>query len=145
MNTAPIHSAAANATNPPASTSALPTPSGLNTMFMQLLVAQLKNQSPLNPMDPTQFVGQLAQFTELSTVTSIYQLLEKNLGGTVPTGSSPGSTSNGTPAANGTPATAVGNSAMRVATPLNSPAIDSDQNFACPIPSTHVNKFQGGL
>jgi flagellar basal-body rod modification protein FlgD len=61
-----------------------PTPStdtssaqGLNTMFMQLLMAQLKNQSPLSPVDPTQFVGQLAQFSELSAVTSIYTLLQQ--------------------------------------------------------------------
>ncbi len=36
--------------------------------FLQLMVAQLKNQNPTQPMDPTQFVGQLAQF---STVTGI--------------------------------------------------------------------------
>jgi len=31
-------------------------------MFLQLLVAQLKNQDPNNPADSTQFVTQLAQF-----------------------------------------------------------------------------------
>ena len=36
-------------------------------MFLQLLVAQLKNQDPLNPSDSTQFVGQLAQFQQLET------------------------------------------------------------------------------
>jgi len=36
--------------------------------FLQLMVAQLKNQNPTQPLDPTQFVGQLAQF---STVTGI--------------------------------------------------------------------------
>ncbi len=36
--------------------------------FLQLMVAQLKNQDPTKPMDPTAFVGQLAQF---STVTGI--------------------------------------------------------------------------
>jgi flagellar basal-body rod modification protein FlgD len=36
--------------------------------FLTLMVTQLKNQDPLSPMDPTQFVGQLAQF---STVTGI--------------------------------------------------------------------------
>jgi flagellar basal-body rod modification protein FlgD len=36
--------------------------------FLTLMVTQLKNQNPLSPMDPTQFVGQLAQF---STVTGI--------------------------------------------------------------------------
>jgi flagellar basal-body rod modification protein FlgD len=34
-------------------------------MFMQLLVAQLQNQDPLNPSDGTQFVTQLAQFQQL--------------------------------------------------------------------------------
>jgi len=34
-------------------------------MFLQLLVAQLQNQDPLNPSDGTQFVSQLAQFQQL--------------------------------------------------------------------------------
>lgn len=33
--------------------------------FLMLLVAQLKNQDPLNPMDSTAFVSQLAQFSSL--------------------------------------------------------------------------------
>jgi flagellar basal-body rod modification protein FlgD len=61
------------------STGALPNTQGLNDMFLQLLVAQLQHQSPLEPMDPTQFVGQLAQFSELSEVTQINQLLQKEL------------------------------------------------------------------
>jgi len=36
-------------------------------MFLQLLVAQLKNQDPLNPTDSSQFVTQLAQFEQLET------------------------------------------------------------------------------
>jgi len=59
------------------SESALPSSQGLNNMFLQLLVAQLQNQSPLNPMDPTQFVSQLAQFSELSEVTQIEQILQQ--------------------------------------------------------------------
>jgi flagellar basal-body rod modification protein FlgD len=35
------------------------------TTFLQLLVAQLKNQNPAQPMDGTTFVTQLAQFSEL--------------------------------------------------------------------------------
>jgi flagellar basal-body rod modification protein FlgD len=45
-----------------------PGPTGTSidkNMFMQLLVAQLKNQDPLNPTDSTQFVTQLAQFQQL--------------------------------------------------------------------------------
>ena len=39
------------------------------TTFLQLLVAQIKNQNPLNPADGTQFVTQLAQFTTLEQET----------------------------------------------------------------------------
>jgi flagellar basal-body rod modification protein FlgD len=35
--------------------------------FLQLLVAQLKNQDPLKPQDNAQFVSELAQFTALQT------------------------------------------------------------------------------
>lgn len=34
-------------------------------MFLRLLVAQLKYQNPLQPIDGLQFVTQLAQFTQL--------------------------------------------------------------------------------
>jgi len=40
-------------------------------MFLNLLVAQLQNQDPLNPTDSTQFVSQLAQFSELEQVMGI--------------------------------------------------------------------------
>ncbi len=33
--------------------------------FLQLLTTQLQNQDPLKPMDPTEFVSQLTQFSEL--------------------------------------------------------------------------------
>src|ERR1700761_4909773 len=38
--------------------------------FLQLLTAQLQNQDPTSPTDPTQFVSQLAQF---STVEQLVQ------------------------------------------------------------------------
>jgi flagellar basal-body rod modification protein FlgD len=41
--------------------------------FLQLFVSQLKNQDPLNPADGTQFVTQLAQFSELEQVIGINQ------------------------------------------------------------------------
>jgi flagellar basal-body rod modification protein FlgD len=34
-------------------------------MFLQLLVAQIKNQDPMNPSDGVQFLSQLAQFQQL--------------------------------------------------------------------------------
>jgi flagellar basal-body rod modification protein FlgD len=40
-------------------------------MFLQLLVSQIKNQDPLNPVDGTQFVSQLAQFSQLEQLIAI--------------------------------------------------------------------------
>jgi flagellar basal-body rod modification protein FlgD len=40
-------------------------------MFLQLLVAQIKNQDPLNPADSVQFLTQLAQFTEVEQTLSM--------------------------------------------------------------------------
>lgn len=39
--------------------------------FLQLLVSQLQNQDPLNPMDSTTFVTQLAQFSQLETLFGV--------------------------------------------------------------------------
>jgi flagellar basal-body rod modification protein FlgD len=56
-------SAASSATG----SSAAPTES----MFLQLLVAQMKYQDPTNPQDATQFVGELAQFSQLEQTIGI--------------------------------------------------------------------------
>ncbi|MCU0226260.1 MAG: hypothetical protein MUF01_01355 [Bryobacterales bacterium] len=52
--------------------------SGLATKetFLTLLVAQIKNQNPLNPADGTEFLSQLAQFTQVEQLISIRQELE---------------------------------------------------------------------
>lgn len=41
--------------------------------FLKLLVAQIQNQDPLNPMDGTQFVTQLAQYSSLEQLIGIKQ------------------------------------------------------------------------
>jgi flagellar basal-body rod modification protein FlgD len=41
--------------------------------FLKLLIAQVRNQDPLNPADGLQFVTQLAQFSELEQVMAIRQ------------------------------------------------------------------------
>ena len=45
--------------------------SSLQNTFLQLLVTQLQNQDPTNPMDSSQMTSQLA---EINTVTGISQL-----------------------------------------------------------------------
>lgn len=39
--------------------------------FLTLLVTQLKNQDPLNPLDNEAFVAQLAQFSTVSGITEV--------------------------------------------------------------------------
>jgi flagellar basal-body rod modification protein FlgD len=64
MSTTPVSGSSAA---PPATsqTTQPPSPSLDKNLFLQLLVAQLKNQDPSNPTDSTQFVSQLAQFQQL--------------------------------------------------------------------------------
>ena len=55
--------------------------------FLQLLVTQIKNQDPLNPTDSTQFVTQLAQFSELEQMTNMNTnvlAIRQDLEGTIP-------------------------------------------------------------
>ena len=40
-------------------------------VFMQLLVAQLKYQNPMNPADGVEFMTQLTQFSQLEQMVSI--------------------------------------------------------------------------
>jgi len=47
--------------------------------FLNLLVTQLSNQDPLNPMDNQQFASQLAQFSSLELLTNMRASLDSNL------------------------------------------------------------------
>jgi flagellar basal-body rod modification protein FlgD len=42
-----------------------------NTEFLQILIAQLQNQDPLNPTDPDQFVTELAEMTQVQSLQSM--------------------------------------------------------------------------
>jgi len=57
----------------------------LTNTFMQLLSVQLENQSPLDPVDPNQFVTQLAQFDSLGELTQIQQLMQTLVNAVTPT------------------------------------------------------------
>ena len=69
--------------------------------FLKLFVAQLRNQDPLNPQDGTQFVAQLAQFSQLEQSLQMRQDLDALRQGmpATPSPAAPPSTSPATPAA----------------------------------------------
>src|SRR5579862_9387344 len=123
------------------SSNGLPGSQQLNNMFLQLLVAQLQNKDPLNPMDPTQFVGQLAQFSELSEVTQIEQTLQQivpsSTSGSVGTGSSNPATGQ----------TLAPHAAVPVPAAMVSSAVSAAQaaipNFAPPAASILNHQIQG--
>jgi flagellar basal-body rod modification protein FlgD len=47
--------------------------------FMKLMISQLKNQDPLNPMDGTAFSAQLAQFSSLEQLTNLNTYMKQSL------------------------------------------------------------------
>ncbi len=50
---------------------ALPTSQLGEDTFLKLMVAQLRNQDPMNPTDSTQFLAQTAQFTSLEKMDEL--------------------------------------------------------------------------
>lgn len=65
--------------------------------FLQLLIAQIKNQDPLNPTDSIQFVSQLVQYAELGQLVGINQGVQNLSGGNSSTGNTSTNPTNGTP------------------------------------------------
>jgi flagellar basal-body rod modification protein FlgD len=65
----------ASAAQPTASATVLD-PTVNKQTFLKLLVTQIKNQNPLNPTDGTQFLSQLAQFSELEQMINVNTNLE---------------------------------------------------------------------
>lgn len=45
--------------------------------FLKLFVAQLQNQDPMNPMQDSEFMGQMASFSTLEQVTNLANANEK--------------------------------------------------------------------
>ena len=81
----PITSATTTSTTSSGASTSLGGSAPSEQMFLQLLVAQLKNQDPLSPTDSTQFVSQLAQFSELEQVIGIRGDIESHLNGATTT------------------------------------------------------------
>jgi|SRR5579859_3696211 len=76
----------------PTASSAVTDPTVNQQTFLQLLVTQIKNQDPLNPADGTQFLTQLAQFSELEQMINVntnLQSIKQDLGNGGQAGSNP--------------------------------------------------------
>jgi flagellar basal-body rod modification protein FlgD len=83
MATTPA-TAAISATSGVATTTQAPTTTLSSTSqdfdrFLKLLTAQMKYQDPMSPTDPTQFVAQLAQFSQVEQQTKSNTLLQSIL------------------------------------------------------------------
>ena len=48
--------------------------------FLKLLTVQLRYQDPLNPMENTEFIAQMAQFSSLEQLQNMNAGLKQNLG-----------------------------------------------------------------
>ena len=69
------------ATGPGASASSAGSLLGRNDLgqdaFLKLLITQLQNQDPLNPVNNEEFIAQLAQFSSLEKLTQMATSLER--------------------------------------------------------------------
>ena len=72
----PITSSQAAAATAPAQTQSTTKAQDQRNQFLQLLVAQIKGQNPLNPMEGSEFVSQLAQFSSLEELTHMRSTLD---------------------------------------------------------------------
>jgi len=88
LNSTATTTAAAATTSTSSTSSSTTSAAGSNSIlgkddFLKMLIAQMKNQDPMNPMDSTQYAAQLAQFSSLEQLqnlnTSMTQSINANL------------------------------------------------------------------
>ncbi|WP_064504874.1 flagellar hook assembly protein FlgD [Frateuria defendens] len=88
INNIPSAPGASSGTSGTASSGGLAGSSMSQADFLKLMTAQLQAQDPTNPMDNSQFVAQLAQFSQLSATQDLntnLQSLSSNLGSSLQT------------------------------------------------------------
>lgn len=55
------------------------TSSSLQNEFITLMVAQIQNQDPLNPLDGTEYVSQLAQFSQVQSMENMSGIMQNSM------------------------------------------------------------------
>ncbi len=75
----PVGTAATAASAPASGT--LASPEGSEDRFLRLLVAQMKHQDPLNPLDNAQVTSQMAQISTVNGIDKLNATLQKLSGG----------------------------------------------------------------
>jgi flagellar basal-body rod modification protein FlgD len=151
-------STSSSTTNDPTSAS------GLQSTFLNLLVTELQNQDPTQPVDPTEMVSQMVSLNQLDQLISINQTLSSltsnsGISGAPSTGSTGSSQTATGNAASGTSASraASGTSAASQKTPQPQPLPSSQEKLAAPtainpaawmnlygnigVPATYSNHF----
>lgn len=53
--------------------------SSLENEFISLMVAQIQNQDPLNPLDGTEYVSQLAQFSQVQSTENMSTMMQNSM------------------------------------------------------------------
>ncbi len=78
MQTNPTTSGAGNGSNAQSANQKVAS-NGLSDMFTQLLIAQIKNQDPLSPSDPSQYVSQLATLSQTESLQQLSAMMSNNV------------------------------------------------------------------
>ena len=73
MTIMPLGGAMPTSGDTTATTASLPTDQMGRDTFLKLMVAQLRNQDPMNPQDSAEFLAQTAQFTSLEKLDAVAQ------------------------------------------------------------------------
>jgi flagellar basal-body rod modification protein FlgD len=76
----PVTSSTSSTSNSSSSTSSTDPSVGSQDYFLKLLVAQMNNQDPLNPMDSAQMTSQLAQLNTVQGIQKLSTQLDSLLG-----------------------------------------------------------------